>query len=42
MVIAIYEDDINDCIGMYLYTLSETKEIKELEALDYDECISRW
>ncbi len=42
MVIAIYEDDINDCIGMYLYTLSETKEIKELEAMDYDECVSHW
>ncbi len=42
MAIAMHDHDLDYWLVMRFYTFSETKEIKELEALDYDECISRW
>ncbi len=42
MAIAMHDHDLDYWLVMRFYTFSETKEIKELEAMDYDECISRW
>ncbi len=42
MAIAMYEDDVNVWLGMYLYTLSVNKEIEALTKLKRSECIERW
>ncbi len=42
MALTMYEDDVSESVGLYLYTTTEMKEIDELKSMDYSDRIALW